>query len=81
MAWILHPTLLWLWCRPAAIALIQPLAGELPYATSMALKTKKKGRKKEKDKPFLTEFLTSINDNTNRQHIEDYLFEDFLFIA
>ena len=24
--------LLWLWCRPAAVAPIQPLAGELPYA-------------------------------------------------
>ena len=26
------PELLWLWCRPAATALIQPLALELPYA-------------------------------------------------
>ena len=31
-----------LWCRPAAAALIQPLAWELPYATGMALKRKKK---------------------------------------
>ena len=30
--------LLWLWCRPAAAALIQPLAWELPYAVSAALK-------------------------------------------
>ena len=29
----LDPTWLWLWCRPAAAALIQPLAWELPYAT------------------------------------------------
>ena len=34
------PTLLWLWCRPAAVALIQPLAWELPYATGAALKSK-----------------------------------------
>ena len=34
--------LLWLWCRPAAAALIQPLAQELPYATGAALVKKKK---------------------------------------
>ena len=32
----LDPVLLWLWCRPAAIALIQPLAWELPHAASAA---------------------------------------------
>ena len=31
-------TLLWLWCRPAAIAPIRPLAWELPYATPVTLK-------------------------------------------
>ena len=34
------PVLPWLWCRPAAAALIHPLAWELPYATGLALKTK-----------------------------------------
>ena len=34
--------LLWLWCRTAATALIQPLAWELPYAMGVALKRKKK---------------------------------------
>ena len=34
--------LLWLWCRPAAAAPIQPLAWELPYATCVALESKKK---------------------------------------
>ena len=34
--------LLWLWCRPAAIAAIRPLAWELPYATDEALKSKNK---------------------------------------
>ena len=33
----LDPVLFWLWCRPTAIALIQPLAWELPYATGVAL--------------------------------------------
>ena len=32
------PTLLWLWCRPAAVAPIRPLAWENPYATGEALK-------------------------------------------
>ena len=32
--------LLWLWCRPAAAALIRPVAWELPYATGLALKEK-----------------------------------------
>ena len=34
--------LLWLWCRPAAAALIGPLAWELPHAVGAALKRKKK---------------------------------------
>ena len=39
------PALLWLWCRPAAVALIQPLARELPcaaYAAHLAVKKKQK---------------------------------------
>ena len=36
------PTLLWLWCRLAAVALIRPLAWEFPYATGSALKSKTK---------------------------------------
>ena len=38
------PTLLWLWLwhRQAAIALIQPLAWDLPYAMGKALKRPKK---------------------------------------
>ena len=39
--------LLWLWCRPAAIAPIQPLAWEPSYATSIALKRQKDQKKKE----------------------------------
>jgi len=38
------PALLWLWHRPAAVALIQLLAWELPYSVGAALK---KGRGKE----------------------------------
>ena len=35
------PALLWLWRRLAATTLIQPLAWELPYAVSAALKKRK----------------------------------------
>ena len=34
------PTLLWLWCRPAAVAPIQPLAWKLQYAAGTDLKSK-----------------------------------------
>ena len=37
------PELLWLGCGPAAAAPTGPLAWELPYAASAALKSKKKG--------------------------------------
>ena len=40
------PTLLWLWCRLAAAALIGPLAQELPYAAGAALKRKKERKGK-----------------------------------
>ena len=43
--WVKYLALLWLWDRPAAVALIQPLAWELPYAAPTALKRKKKRRK------------------------------------
>ena len=39
--------LLWLWCRPAAVAPIKPLAWEPPCATSVALKSKKKKKERE----------------------------------
>ena len=41
--------LVWLWCRLAATAPIQPLAWELAYAEGAALKRKKKKKEREKD--------------------------------
>ena len=35
--WVKFPTLLWLWCRPAAAIHIHPLAWELLYAAGVAL--------------------------------------------
>ena len=46
--------LLWLWCRPVAAALIQPLAWEPPYAASAALK------KQKKKKSQIMEFFGSL---------------------
>ena len=41
-------TLLWLWCRPAAVAPIGPLAWESPYAVGVAIKRQKDKKKKKK---------------------------------
>ena len=49
----LDPALLWLWGRPAATALIQPLTWEPPYAAGAALKDKNKKQKNKKQKEVL----------------------------
>ena len=41
------PTFLWLWCRPAAVVLLQPLAWEPPYAMGVAQKRQKNKRERE----------------------------------
>ena len=41
----LDPVLLWLWYRSADTVPIQPLAWELPYATNVALKKKRKKKR------------------------------------
>ena len=48
--WVKDPMLLWLWCRPVAIAPIRPLAWELPYALGVAQKKQKKKKKNKKRK-------------------------------
>ena len=47
------PALLWLWHRPAATALIKPLAWEPPYASDAALKGQKTKKIKLKLKKFV----------------------------
>ena len=44
---VLDLVLLWLWCRPAAVASIRLLAWELLYAAGAALKKEKKKRKNQ----------------------------------
>ena len=54
------PALLWLWCRPVATALIQPLAWEHPYAMETAQEMVKRPKKYK-----LT--CTQNKNNTHRQ--------------
>ena len=52
------PMLLWWWCRPAAEALIRPLARELPYTVGVALKkTKDKTKTKTAKNDFLWQHM------------------------
>ena len=39
--WVRDPVLLRLWCRPVAVAPIQPLVREISYAAGAALKKQK----------------------------------------
>ena len=48
-----EPAWVWLWWRPAAAALIRPLAWELPYAAGAALR-----RPKEKD--FFQKYIVQM---------------------
>ena len=53
------PELLWLWHRLAAVALILPLAWELPYTVGMALKSKKQ-KQTNKQKLRLSSVLLKL---------------------
>ena len=58
----LDPVLLWLWCRPAATALIRPLAWEPPYVAGVALKSKKEKNEKERKN---SEYYDSYSTNAD----------------
>ena len=51
--------LLWLWCRPVAVALIQPLALEAPHAEGVSLKRRKEKKKKKERKTEEKKFRDS----------------------
>ena len=42
--------LLWLWCRPVAVALVGPLAWEPPYTLGVGLKRQKQNKTKQNKK-------------------------------
>ena len=52
--------LLWLWCRPAAIALIRPLAWELPYAAGAALKSNKRKKERRKERCWAVSCIDGV---------------------
>ena len=52
---------LWLWCRPAATALIQPIVWDLPYAARVALK-KQTNKQTKKDGKYVLK--TGFFDDT-----------------
>ena len=59
--WVKDLALLWLWCRPAAVAPIRPLAWEPPYVTSVALKSKNKTKQnKQKNNQFWTSLVAQV---------------------
>ena len=60
--WVEDPALLWLWHRPVATALIQPLAWEPPYAAGAALEKAKRQKNKNKKK---TNCISIHEDVTN----------------
>ena len=70
----LGPMLLWLWRRLAATALIRPLAWELTYAASMALKTKKKKRKEKRNTFTLYIYRNITTDNLKKLFMKLHTF-------
>ena len=77
----LDPTLLWLWCRPAAIALIRPLAWKPPCAVGVAIKYKQKESKTHSLKNNLhLNMKSSIHFSNKLSHIVFWgIFLPFVF--
>ena len=73
----LDPTLLWLWCRPAAIAPMRHLAWEPLYATGAALKRQnKQTNKKHSLQTKVQDHMTSQANFT--KHTKKNLYPSFL---
>ena len=78
--WVRDPALLWLWCRPAAVALIRSLAWGLPYVTGVALK-KQNDTSNNSNNNNQREALDIIQVRRNcTQPVYYHLFEQFLTI-
>ena len=65
----LDPSLLWLWYRPTAVALIQPLAWEVPYAAGAALKRKKQN--KQNPQPHISKILLIFLNHGIRMWVKE----------
>ena len=57
--WVKDLVLLWLWCRPTAIAPTGPLAWKPPYVMGVALKSKEK-KKERNELPYYEEILSDL---------------------
>ena len=67
------PVLLWLWYRPAAVALIGPLAWEPAYATGVALKSQKqKQTNKQKNPTNVTKSMKSLRNYHSQNSLKRY---------
>ena len=66
----LDPVLLKLWCKPATVALIRPLAWELPYATDVALKSKKITKNKMSKQSSIFSVFFSEKSHTKSNYEE-----------
>ena len=68
--------LLWLWCRPEAVALIWPLVCELPCATGAAKKTNKQKQqqtnKQNKQKKWILKILQILSLDQECFHEHSY---------
>ena len=63
------PELLWLWCRPAAAALIRPVAQELPYAMDTVVKKERKQNKELTVIKMFTTALLILSKNTKQPNV------------
>ena len=74
--------LLWLWCRPAATALIRPLAWEFPCATGVALENAKRQQQQQQQQQKHVVFIAFlvIRQLSVYIYILNSYYLDFLFL-
>ena len=75
------PALLWLWRRPAAASLIQPLAWEPPYATGVALKRQKGKKKKERESLTSSYWFCSLSHGDPRSVPDPWVNQRIPYLA
>jgi len=69
----LDPTLLWLWCRPAAVALIRFWAWESPYAEAASLEKRQQQQQQQQQQQNPQSIYPTGNGNQVKMHILGFL--------